>query len=149
VGGGEPGPPQVGQRRGVLVPAELLLQGARADPGGAGDLGEPDIRVVVVIDEREGSRCAERLANSLSAALSQIQVRSARPGSLVLLDLSGLDFCDISGLNAMAAVRRRLAQRGTQHALVAPRRNFMRLLKAAMLSGYFEVLPSLPAARAS
>lgn len=88
-------------------------------------------------------------APSLSAALSQIQVRYARPGSLVLLDLSGLDFCDISGLNAMAAVRRRLAQRGTQLALVAPRRNFMRLLKAAMLSGYFEVLPSLPAARAS
>jgi anti-anti-sigma regulatory factor len=49
----------------------------------------------------------------------------------------------------MATVRRRLAQRGARLALVAPRRNFMRLLKAAMLSGYFEVLPSLPAARAS
>ena len=88
-------------------------------------------------------------APSLSAAVSGIQVWSARPGLLVLLDLSGLDFCDISGLNAMATVRRRLALRGAGLALVAPRRNFMRLLKAAMLSGYFEVLPSLPAARAS
>lgn len=88
-------------------------------------------------------------APSLSASLSEMQVWSARPGLLVVLDLSRLDFCDMSGLNAMAAANRRLAQRGAQLALLAPRRNFMRLLKAARLSGYFEVLTSLQAARAS
>lgn len=55
VGGGEPGPPQVGQGRDVLVLTELLLQGTRADPGGAGDLGKPDVRIVMVIDERESA----------------------------------------------------------------------------------------------
>jgi len=85
-------------------------------------------------------------APSLSAVLSDLRLRSARPGLLVLLDLSRLDFCDISGLRAMTCAGRRLAERGARLALVAPPRNFMRLLKAAQLSGYFEVLPSLPAA---
>jgi anti-sigma B factor antagonist len=87
-------------------------------------------------------------APSLSAAMSELQVRSARPGLLVLLDLSRLEFCDISGLRAMACADRKLAERGARLALVAPRRNFMRLLRAAKLSGCFEVLPSLPAAKA-
>lgn len=88
-------------------------------------------------------------APGLSAVLGDVHVRSARPGLRVLLDLSRLDFCDMAGINAMAAAARRLDQRGAQLALVAPRRNFMRLLKAAMLSGYFEVLPGVPAAQAS
>lgn len=87
-------------------------------------------------------------APNLSAAMSELQVRSARPGLLVLLDLSRLDFCDIAGLRAMASADRKLAERGARLALVAPQRNFMRLLRAAKLSGYFEVLPSLPAAKA-
>jgi anti-anti-sigma factor len=87
-------------------------------------------------------------APSLSTAMSELQVRSARPGLLVLLDLSRLDFCDVSGLRAMAAAERKLAGRGARLALVAPQRKFMRLLRAARLSGYFEVLPSLPAAKA-
>jgi anti-sigma B factor antagonist len=88
-------------------------------------------------------------APGLSAALSELKVWSARPGLLVVLDLSQLDFCDASGLNAMAAADRRLAQRGAQLALLAPRKSFLRLLKAARLGGYFEVLSSLPAAKAS
>lgn len=88
-------------------------------------------------------------APGLSAALSEMQVWSARPGLLVVLDLSRLDFCDISGLNAMTAAGRRLAELGSRLALLAPQRSFMRLLKAARLSEYFEVLPSLPAAKAS
>lgn len=83
---------------------------------------------------------------SLNAAMSELQVRSARPGLLVLLDLSRLDFCDISGLRAMASADRKLAERGARLALVAPQRNFMRLLRVARLSGYFEVLPQ-PACR--
>lgn len=55
VGGVKPGPPQVRDRRRVLVLTEGLLQRPRGDPGGAGDLGEPDFRIVVVVDEREGA----------------------------------------------------------------------------------------------
>lgn len=87
-------------------------------------------------------------APSLSAAMSELQVRSARPGLLVLLDLSRLYFCDVSGLRAMASADRKLAERGARLALVAPPRNFMRLLRVGRLSGYFEVLPRLPAAKA-
>lgn len=55
VRGGEPDAPQIGDGRNVLVFTESLLQGAWADPGGAGDLGEPDIGVVVVVDKRAGA----------------------------------------------------------------------------------------------
>jgi hypothetical protein len=54
-----------------------------------------------------------------------------------------------SGLRAIAAADRRLGQRGGRLGLVAPQQQFMRLLKAAKLTGYFEVLPSLAAAQAS
>ena len=55
----QPHPPQVADRRGVEVPAERLLHGAGAQPGGGGDLGEADRLGGVVLDVRHGApHCA-------------------------------------------------------------------------------------------
>ena len=51
----EPHPPQVADRCGVEVPAEGLLHGAGAQPGGGGDLGEADRLGGVVLDVRHGA----------------------------------------------------------------------------------------------
>jgi hypothetical protein len=91
VRGIEPGAPQVRDGRGVLVLTEGLLQRARADPGGAGDLGKPDLGVVMVVDEGEGApqrggahvlaRLHPRLGGGNGKGLKQ--VRSHQPGGLV------------------------------------------------------------------
>ena len=80
-------------------------------------------------------------APALETALETLPVPPP-PGPLVVLDLSGLDFCDVVGLNAMVRTARVLARRGARLALVAPPWSFMKLLQAARLDGYFDVLPA-------
>lgn len=82
-------------------------------------------------------------APQLVATLRTLQIPP--PGLMVLLDLSGVDFCDVSGLNALLRSRRVLAERGALLSLAAPPRSLMRLLELTGLGEYLEVLPSLPA----
>jgi anti-anti-sigma factor len=88
-------------------------------------------------------------APSLGAAVDRILIPSPPSGLLVLLDLSRLAFCDVTGLREMLLAAHRLAERRARLALVAPRQRFIRLLEAANLRGYFEVFPSLRAAQAA
>lgn len=83
------------------------------------------------------------------AALTMLQIPPRTPGLVVFLDLSGLDFCDVVGLNAMVRSARVLAERGARLALAAPRKPLAKMLKITGLDEFFEVFPSLAAAQIS
>ncbi|MBO0787388.1 MAG: STAS domain-containing protein, partial [Actinobacteria bacterium] len=78
-------------------------------------------------------------APELVAFLQAPQVSA--PGSLVLLDLSGLGFCDVTGLNALVRSRRMLGERGAWLCLAAPPPVLMKLLAITGLGPLFEVFP--------
>ena len=81
-------------------------------------------------------------ASMLETILQTLPVPPPPPGLLVVLGLSGLDFCDVAGLNAMLRSARVLAERGARLALAAPPWSFRKLLRAACLDGYFDVVPA-------
>ncbi|WP_162231708.1 STAS domain-containing protein [Allosalinactinospora lopnorensis] len=74
-----------------------------------------------------------------------LQAVDAPPGGVVFLELSLLDFCDASGLNALVAAARLLRERGVELALVGPQPHMSRLLEITGLDAYFDVFPLLAA----
>ncbi|MFC6081900.1 STAS domain-containing protein [Sphaerisporangium aureirubrum] len=70
------------------------------------------------------------------------------PAALVA-DVSGVDFCDSSGLAAFLALHRRLAAMGGQLSLVGVGGRVARLLEITKLDRLFRLYPTLDEARAS
>ncbi|MFJ4628279.1 STAS domain-containing protein [Streptomyces sp. NPDC088847] len=66
---------------------------------------------------------------------------------LVVVDLSGVTFCDSSGFNALLRLRRRAEEAGTRLALAAPPGQVARLLALTGADTVFPVYGSLAAAR--
>jgi hypothetical protein len=71
----EPDPAQVRQGSGRQVPPEGELDGARGDPGGGRDVGHRDVRVGLLVDERD--RAAQRGGRAVAP------VRDGRGGGRV------------------------------------------------------------------
>jgi anti-anti-sigma factor len=66
--------------------------------------------------------------------------------SLVIVDLSGVTFCDASGLALLVGTRRRAALHGLTVTLAAPRPNVAKLLRVTGLNRAFTVHPTLTSA---
>ncbi len=66
--------------------------------------------------------------------------------SLVIVDLSGVTFCDASGLALLVGIRRRAALHGLTVTLAAPRPNVAKLLRVTGLNRAFTVHPTLTSA---
>jgi anti-sigma B factor antagonist len=68
----------------------------------------------------------------------------------VTVDLSGLTFCDASGLGVLAKVARHARQAGRQLKLTSARPSLLKIMRMTGLDGVFpELLPSAPAHSAS
>jgi anti-anti-sigma factor len=67
-------------------------------------------------------------------------------GPLIVIDLSGVTFCDASGLALLIGARRRTEPKGVAIVLMAPRPQMARLLRVTGLSRIFAVRPSAEAA---
>ena len=65
----------------------------------------------------------------------------------VIIDLSGVVFCDASGLALLVGIQRRARLHGLLVSLVSPQPRVMRLLRITGLDRGFAVHPSLAAAR--
>ncbi|MFE4546509.1 STAS domain-containing protein [Streptomyces sp. NPDC056785] len=69
----------------------------------------------------------------------------------MILDLTGVTFCDSSGLNSLLRLRRRAQDGGGQLALAAPSRQMMRLLTitgaASVIAIYTSVRADILGAR--
>jgi anti-sigma B factor antagonist len=76
---------------------------------------------------------APRLQSELLAAM-----RSADP-ALVVVDMSGVEFCDSTGMNVLLAAHRHACERGGDLALAAPRAPVRKILEVTGLSSVFTV----------
>ncbi|MGW2310430.1 STAS domain-containing protein [Actinomadura luteofluorescens] len=68
-------------------------------------------------------------------------------GPLVVVDLSGVTFCDASGLALLTGARRLTEPEGVALVLAAPRPHMARLLRVSGLSRVFAVRTTVDAAR--
>lgn len=65
----------------------------------------------------------------------------------MIIDLSGVSFCDASGLALLIGVQRRARVHGVSISLAAPRPNVSKLLRITGLDRAFTVHPTLAAAQ--
>jgi anti-sigma B factor antagonist len=76
---------------------------------------------------------APRLQSELAATL-----RSADP-ALVVVDMSGVEFCDSTGMNVLLAAHRQACERGGDLSLAAPRVAVRKILEVTGLASVFTV----------
>jgi anti-anti-sigma factor len=101
-------------------------------------------------------RLAEHTVITLSGELDIASTPSLRErlhvalrdsGAHVVIDLSGVPFCDASGLALLIDARRRARAQGATVILAAPRPQPAKLLHVTGLARAFTVCPSVSAAR--
>lgn len=80
----------------------------------------------------------------LRAEVEQVLV----PGEAIrlIIDLSGVEFCDSTGVNVLLTAHRRARDSGGRLELAAPRPAIRKILKVTGLESVFTVLDSLPSA---
>ena len=101
-------------------------------------VGNPDGSVVVTV---RGNLDIDS-ATVLSTALEQV-LHAGEPR--IVVDLSGVEFCDSTGVNVLLAAHQRLADQGGSLALAAPTSTVRRILQVTGLDTVFTVLDAVPA----
>jgi anti-sigma B factor antagonist len=91
--------------------------------------------------------CGELDIATTAALRDQIVVALKDTTTSVIIDLSGVSFCDASGLAMLVGARRRARLHGLTITLAAPRRNVHKLLRITGLDRAFTVHPTVTAAR--
>ncbi|GAB3656386.1 STAS domain-containing protein [Actinocorallia lasiicapitis] len=82
---------------------------------------------------------APRLQQALVALLREQEV------DRVVVDLSGVEFCDSTGMNVLLSGMKRVKERGGQFELAAPRPAVLRILQVTGLDTVFTVHDAIPA----
>jgi len=82
---------------------------------------------------------APRLHSELAAVIT-----SVAPASRVIVDMSGVEFCDSTGMNVLLSCLRQARERGGELELAAPRPAIRKILQVTGLDGVFTV-SDLPA----
>ena len=79
---------------------------------------------------------APRLQSEIAAVIA-----SAAPASRVIIDMSGVEFCDSTGMNALLGALRRVRERGGELELATPRPAIMKILQVTGLDSVFTITP--------
>ena len=77
---------------------------------------------------------APRLHSELAAVIA-----SAAPASRVVVDMSGVEFCDSTGMNVLLSCLRQARERGSELELAAPRPAVKKILRVTGLDAVFTV----------
>jgi anti-sigma B factor antagonist len=77
---------------------------------------------------------APRLQSELAAVIA-----SAAPASRVVIDMSGVEFCDSTGMNVLLSCLRQARERGGELELAAPRPAVRKILSVTGLDAVFTV----------
>jgi len=77
---------------------------------------------------------APRLHSELAAVIA-----SAAPASRVVVDMSGVEFCDSTGMNVLLSCLRQARERGSELELAAPRPPVKKILRVTGLDAVFTV----------
>jgi anti-sigma B factor antagonist len=79
-------------------------------------------------------------APKLQADLAAI-IDAAAPATRVVIDMSGVEFCDSTGMNALLSALRQVRGRGGELELGAPRPAIVKILQVTGLDSVFTVTP--------
>jgi anti-anti-sigma factor len=82
-----------------------------------------------------------------AALRDQIVALLRETAAPVIIDLSGVAFCDASGLALLVGAQRRAKLHGVAVVLAGPRQNVSKLLRITGLDRAFTIYPTLAAAR--
>ena len=82
---------------------------------------------------------APRLQSELTSALS------GNKSVQIVVDMSGVEFCDSTGMNVLLAAHRVATERGGELTLAAPRPSVRKILEVTGLQSVFTIHDDLPA----
>ena len=94
--------------------------------------GVPVVRAAVEVD-------ATNAADLRSAILAAISIGTER----LVVDMSGTEFCDSTGLNVLVRAHKRLAEAGGELLLVATEPTLLRIFKVTGMDTMFHLFDSL------
>jgi anti-sigma B factor antagonist len=77
---------------------------------------------------------APRLHSELAAVIA-----NAAPESKVIVDMSGVEFCDSTGMNVLLSCLRQVRERGGELELASPRPAVMKILQVTGLDSVFTI----------
>jgi anti-sigma B factor antagonist len=77
---------------------------------------------------------APRLHSELAAVIA-----NAAPATRVIVDMSGVEFCDSTGMNVLLSCLRQVRERGGELELAAPRPAVMKILQVTGLDSVFTI----------
>ncbi|MFJ9376157.1 STAS domain-containing protein [Streptomyces sp. NPDC101455] len=110
---------------------------------------DPRVNVAEVPDGRIAvTTVIGELDTQSGPAVYRRALEALTPCPLVVVDLSGVTFCDSSGFNALLRLRRRAEEAGSRLALAAPPGHVARLLALTGVDTVFPVYGSLTEAKA-
>ena len=78
---------------------------------------------------------APRLHSELSSIIAK-----AAPAARVTVDMSGVEFCDSTGMNVLLSCLREVRERGGELELAAPRPPVMKILQVTGLDSVFTIV---------
>ena len=67
----------------------------------------------------------------------------ATPAARVVIDMSGVEFCDSTGMNVLLSALRQVRERGGELELAAPRPAVMKILQVTGLDTVFTISPAV------
>lgn len=77
---------------------------------------------------------APRLHSEIAAVIA-----NAAPAARVIVDMSGVEFCDSTGMNVLLSCLRQARERGGELELAAPRPAVMKILQVTGLDSVFTI----------
>ena len=119
--------PSVSPVRGGMVPAVELKVSSRS---------QGDHELVIATGEID-LYTAPRLQSELAEVIA-----NAAPASRIVVDMSGVEFCDSTGMNILLSCLRQVRERGGELELAAPRPAVMKILQVTALDSVFTIIPA-------
>jgi anti-sigma B factor antagonist len=90
--------------------------------------------VIVIATGEIDLYTAPRLHSELAAVID-----NTAPASRIVVDMSGVEFCDSTGMNVLLSCLRQARERGGELELAAPRTAVRKILQVTGLDGVFTV----------
>ena len=80
-------------------------------------------------------------APRLQSELAEV-IANAAPAPRIVVDMSGVEFCDSTGMNILLSCLRQVRERGGELELAAPRPAVMKILQVTALDSVFTIIPA-------
>ena len=80
-------------------------------------------------------------APRLQSELAEV-IANAAPAARIVVDMSGVEFCDSTGMNILLSCLRQVRERGGELELAAPRPAVMKILQVTALDSVFTIVPA-------